>query len=94
MKVFACRRQDSYAGGIIMVAAESIKQAFEVAYSDESLKWLFDFLDEDDEFVEPYSPKVVKVVSEHYPIENWFEFENMEFYCDHPQVILQESYGE
>lgn len=94
MKVFACKRAGCYAGGIILVAAESKEQAFEVASSLECVQWMFDFLDEDGEFVEPYDPNVVKVVSTYYPIENWFEVKRMEYNCDIPQIIFEESYGE
>ena len=94
MKVFACKRAGCHAGGIILVAAGSIEQAFEVASGTESIQWAFDFLDEEGEIVEAYDPNVVNVVSSYYPIEDWFEFENMEFDCADPQVILEESYGE
>lgn len=94
MKVFACKRHDSYAGGIILVAAESIEQAFEVASSLDCMVWAFEWFDENDEYTNRYSPDAVKVKSEYYPIEYWYEVKHMEYDCDIPQIILEESYGE
>lgn len=94
MKVFGCKYSQPYGGGIILVAAESKEQAFDVASSLDCMKWAFQWLDENDEYTDRYSPDVVKVVSLFYPIENWYEVKRMEYDCDIPQIIIEESYGE
>ena len=84
MKVFGCEMQGVYAGGIILVAARSVDEAFEVASVNKVCSYLFYYMDED----------CTELISDSYPKEKWHEFKHLS--CDYgiPQVILEESYAE
>ena len=81
MKVFGCEMQGGYAGGIILVAARSVDEAFEVASANKDCGYLFFFLG-------------AEIICDSYPKEKWHEFEHLS--CDYtePQVILEESHAE
>ena len=42
MKVFACKRQGSYSGGLILVAAPTKEEAFNVFVHDKRFDWMID----------------------------------------------------
>ena len=42
MKVFACKRQGSYSGGLILVAAPTKEEAFNLFIHDERFDWMID----------------------------------------------------
>ena len=91
MKVFGCTMMESYSGGIILVAANSIEEAYQVAAREYDL--YFDWRDAYGNRVERHTPDA-KVTSTYYPFEEWKEYEHLS--CDYtdPQVILEESYAE
>ena len=75
--------QGGWAGGIVLVAANTKEQAFEVAARSQKCEWWFDKI----------SPSG-NVVSDRYPIEKWHEFEHLSCDFTEPQVILEESHAE
>lgn len=97
MKVFGCEMQGGYAGGIILVAANDVKQAYELASTCNKCDFWFEWVSIDadgwEHWAEPFSEGAV-LKSEYYPFEKWHEFEHLS--CDYtePQVILEESYAE
>lgn len=84
MKVFGCEMQGGYAGGIILVAARSVDEAFEVASVNKDCGYLFYYIDD----------ACTEITSDSYPKEKWHEFKHLS--CDYglPQVILEESHRE
>lgn len=97
MKVFGCEMQGGYAGGVILVSANDVKQAYEVASTCDKCDFLFEWLridaDGEEHFAKPFSEGAV-LRSYCYPFEKWHEFEHLS--CDYtePQVILEESHAE
>jgi len=82
MKVFCCKNQCSYGGGLILVAANTKEEAFSVASIDEDTKWLF------------YHMESGELVSDTYPIDEWFEVEHLSTDLSEPQVIIEDHYTE
>lgn len=73
---------ECYSGGIILVAANDVKEAFEIAAR------------EVDQYFYRAKSDDATLRSTYYPFEGWQEFEHLS--CDYtePQVILEESYVE
>ena len=82
MKVFCCKNQCSYGGGLILVAANTIEEAFSIASINEDTNWLF------------YKMKSGELVSDTYPINEWFEVEHLSTDLSEPQVIIEDHYSE
>ena len=82
MKVFCCKNQCSYGGGLILVAANTKEEAFSIASVDENTNWLF------------YKMKSGELVSDRYPKNEWFEVEHLSTNLITPQVIIEDSYSE
>ena len=82
MKVFCCKNQCSYGGGLILVAANTVEEAFSIASLDEDTNWLF------------YTINSGELVSDTYPINEWFEVEHLSTDLSEPQVIIEDHYTE
>ena len=80
MKVFCCRNQYPYGGGIIMVAANSMEEAFSVAAKDKDVRWEF------------YETESGKPASDIYPISEWYEEERLSSGLTEPTVIVENNY--
>lgn len=89
LKLFAAKRESGYSGGLIVVAANSIDEAYKT-YIDwvEStgnpycLYQRYDFGNGD---VDVYNK---------YPRENWYEIPKIKIICDAPKVIDEGGYTE
>lgn len=53
MKVFYCKNQCSYSGGLILVAANTKEEAYLTAANDDKTSYLFDWADDDYMWCEP-----------------------------------------
>lgn len=93
MKVFGCKRQGDYSGGVILVAANSVEEAFRVASTSQDCDYLFDSYNKNGMWASKDDPDAT-IVSDSYPIEKWKEYKRLSCECDEPVVILQESYRE
>lgn len=93
MKVFACKRQGGYSGGLIIVAAETKEEAFLIAAMDEKTSWMFEWCDEDGMYCEP-DWNIDHVRSCYYPLDKWEEVENLFTDLKIPQVILENGHSE
>ena len=82
MKVFCCKNQCSYGGGLILVAANTKEEAFSIASIDEDTNWLF------------YKMESGELVSDTYPINEWFEVKHLSTDLSEPQVIVEDHYSE
>lgn len=82
MKVFCCKNQEPYGGGLILVAANTKEEAFSVASVDEDTKWFF------------YKKESGELVSDAYPKNEWFEVEHLSTDLSESQVIIEDHYTE
>ena len=94
MKVFGCRNQISYGGGLVLVAANSKEEAYLIAAYDDKTSYLFDWFD--DNGVYSYEPdgNINHCTSDTYPLEKWFRAEHLSTDLTEPQVILEDHYSE
>lgn len=83
MKVFCCKNQCTYGGGLILVAANTKEEAFSIASVDEDTNWLFYEMEPGGE-----------VVSDTYPKDEWFEVEHLSTNLLKPQVIIEDHHTE
>ena len=91
MKVFGCKRDGSYSGGLIIVAANSLNEAFETFAKNGRYEWMIDWYDFDtSEIIED----VIKVDSNTYPRDDWFEIPELVANVDSPRVISEDGYTE
>ena len=93
MKVFACKRQGSYSGGLILVAATTKEEAFNVFAHDERAHWMVDFYNAEGDWVDKDDKDAI-ISSEYYPLGKWFEIECLSAQVSEPQVIEEAGYGE
>ena len=93
MKVFACKRQQFYGGGLILVAANTMEDAYLTAAKSEETSHLFDWVDDNGNWCEPdWNIKHCK--SDSYPLGEWFEIEELSTDLIEPKVIVEHSYAE
>ena len=91
MKVFGCKRSGGYSGGLIIVAANSLDEAFETFAKDDRCEWMVEWFDFDTGIV---IEDVTKVDSNTYPRDNWFEIPELVANVDNPRVINEGGYTE
>lgn len=93
MKVFCCRNQRSYGGGLILVAANTKEEAFLTAANDEKLSWLFYWAGDDYSWSHP-DGNINHCTSDEYPFDCWFEVEHLSTDLSKPQIIVEDHYTE
>lgn len=93
MKVFGCKCDMSYGGGLILVAANNVKEAFLTASMDKKVGCMFDWADDEGIWCEP-DGNIDHCSSMIYPLENWFKVEHLSTDLTEPKVILEDSYYE
>lgn len=81
MKVFGCYRQGGYSGGMILVAADSVEEAYDVYMKDENCDWMHAEIDDES-------------IYNYYPLDEWQEFDKLIANYDEPQVICEAGYTE
>ena len=84
MKVFACKSQRGYSGGLILVAANTKEEAFHIASVDENIGYIF--------YETEYKSGIF--ISDTYPLDKWFEVEHLSPDLTVPQVIIEDHYTE
>lgn len=91
MKVFMCKRQGGYSGGLAVVAANSVKEAFKTFFEDDDYAWMVNKYDVNTyEFTDDFT----KWRSLYYPIEEWVECKGLTANVDEPCVIMEDGYSE
>ena len=89
LKLFAAKRSGGYCGGLIVVAANNIDEAYQtyIDWVEETgnSHLLYDTYEYGDTCTEAYNE---------YPRENWYEIEGVKVLCDVPQVIDEAGYTE
>lgn len=91
MKVFGCKRSGGYSGGLIIVAANSLNEAFETFAKNDRYEWMIDWYDFDTSKI---TEDVTKVDSNTYPRDDWFEIPELVANVDSPKVISEGGYTE
>jgi hypothetical protein len=91
MKVFMCRRQCGYSGGLAVVAANNAEEAFKTFFEDEDYDWMVDKYDIN---AHKFTDDFTKWHSYYYPIEKWFECKVLTANVDKPCVIMEDGYSE
>ena len=84
MKVFCCKNQWSYGGGLILVAANTKEEAFHIASIDKDINYVF--------YETEYNSGIFK--SDTYPFDEWFEVKHLSTDLVEPQVIIEDHYSE
>ena len=90
MKVFGCRNQYSYGGGLVLVAANTKEEAYLTAAMDEKISYMFDWVGDD----ELPDWNINHCKSDEYPLEKWFESEHLSIDLTEPKVISENHYSE
>ena len=88
MKVFACKNQVGYGGGLILVAANTKEEAFNTAADAAKDDWGLPF----------YECKSrdgsCTIKSDTYPLDEWFEVKHLSTDLTKPKVIIEDHYSE
>ena len=88
MKVFACKSQETYGGGLILVAANTKEEAFNTA-ADAA---------KDDCWLPFYECRhrdgSCTIESDEYPFDEWFEVKHLSTDLTEPKVIIEDHYSE
>lgn len=93
MKVYGCRNNRIYGGGLVLVAANTIEEAYLTAAKNDKISYLFDWADDDYMWCEP-DGNINHCVSEVYPLDKWFEMEHLSTDLTNPQIIIEDHYSE
>jgi len=89
LRLFAAKRHGGYSGGLIVVAANSIDEAYQT-YID----WV-EATGNPHCLYERYEYGNGDVdIYDRYPKDNWYEIPNVEVVCDAPRVIDEGGYTE
>jgi hypothetical protein len=94
MKVFMCKRQEDYSGGLAVVAANSAEEAFKTFFEDEYNEWMVNKWTHTDDYTKEYTDDYTKWHSDYYPLEKWFECKVLTANVENPCVIMEDGYTE
>ena len=84
LKLFACKRGDGYCGGLIVVAAHDIDEAYNLYVEYGRTHYCIEYSCEDSS-IEIYND---------YPRHNWYQIPDVIVECDSPRVIDEDGYSE
>jgi hypothetical protein len=90
MKVFMCQRRSGYSGGLAVVAANSVEEAFKTFFDDPDYDWM---VDKSDEYYNQ-TDDFTKWHSDYYPLKKWFECKMLTANVETPCVIMEDGYSE
>ena len=91
MKVFMCKRDGGYSGGLAVVAANTRDEAFEVFHSSKGYEYMADHSDiETGEYTEDLS----RCNSYYYRREDWFDVPILTADTIVPRLIEEGGYTE
>lgn len=93
MKVFCCKNQERYGGGLILVAANIIEEAFLTVAMDENYEYLVHWEDDDGNWCKP-DGNIDHCKSYTYPFKSWFEVEHLSTDLTEAKVITESHYTE
>lgn len=90
MKVFMCKRRGGYSGGLAVVAANSVEEAFKTFFEDPDYDWMVNKCDEDYCLTDDFT----KWHSDYYPLERWYWCHGLTANVDKPCIIMEDGYTE
>lgn len=93
MKVFCCKNQLSYGGGLILVAANTKEEAYLTAAYDDKTSYLFDWFDDNDVYSYKPDGNINHCTSDTYPLGKWHEVEHLSTDLSEPKIIVEEHYS-
>lgn len=86
LKIYAAKRMSGYGGGLIVVAANDVDEAYELYINwalDSKRIWIYErYKDGDVEYD----------IKNEYPKEDWYEIPNVRVVCMTPRVIDEDGY--
>jgi len=94
MKVFYCKNQWSFGGGLVLVAANTKEEAYLIAAYDDETSYLFEWFDENGEYTGEPDGNINHCTSDTYPLEKWHEVEHLSTDLSEPQIIVEDHYSE
>ena len=94
MKVFCCKNQYSYGGGLILVAANTKEEAYLTAAYDDKTSYLFDWFDDNGAYSYEPDGNIDHCISDIYSLEKWHEVEHLSTDLSEPKVIVEDHYSE
>ena len=86
-----CKRQYGYSGGLAVVAANSVKEAFKTFFEDEDYDWMVDKYNYE---TGDHEEDVTEWYTNYYPLRDWFECKVLTANVDKPCVIMEDGYSE
>ena len=86
MKVFMCKREGGYSGGLAVVAANSAEEAFKTFFENPDNYWMVNKWFSTDDYTQ--------WISDYYPLEKWFECKVLTANVDKACVIIEDGYTE
>ena len=93
MKVFGCKNQNSYGGGLILVAANTKEEAYLTAATNEKIDYLFDWADDNGIWSVP-DGNINHCSSDTYPLDEWFEVKHLSTDLKTTGIIIEDHYSE
>ena len=86
MNVYKCERDGGYSGGVIIVAANNVNEAFDTYVRDKRFDWMhWTETDENGNLI----------VSEfYYPLVRWEAVPELTANCSEPKVLIEAGYTE
>ncbi len=93
MKVYGCKNNNAYGGGLILVAANTKEEAYLTAAYDNKTSYLFDWADDDYMWCEP-DGNINHCISDTYPLGCWVEVEHLSTDLIEPQIIIEDHHTE
>lgn len=89
MKVFACKRSRSWSGGVALVAANSVEEAFTLFFNDPNYEvYVNKFINGE------FTDDIYKWETYEYNLKDWFELPMLIANVETPQIILENGYTE
>ena len=89
LKLFAAKRSGGYCGGLIVVAANTVDEAYQTyidwVKSTNNEHSLYERYEYADGYVDVYDK---------YPKDTWYEIPDVKVICDAPRVIDEDGYTE
>lgn len=93
MKVFACKNQEPYGGGLILVAANTKEEAYLTAAMDKKISYMFEWIGDDYMWCKP-DGNINHCKSDEYPLDEWFGVKHLSTDLTEPKVIIEDHYSE
>lgn len=91
MKVFMCKRDGGYSGGLAVVAANTRDEAFEVLHSHKDYEWMLDNVDFETGCL---TDDIKRCNSHYYRREDWHEVPILTADTIVPRIIAEGGHTE